>query len=73
VNNRHEVDLLFSNDGENWHYLKTVECSGYHHNVFGGFRSLRPELFCIGDGKAEFRNFSYRSRVGAARFSIKTA
>ncbi|HEY8876489.1 MAG TPA: hypothetical protein VIN03_02925 [Roseateles sp.] len=34
--------------------------SGLHHNVFGGFVSLRPALFSAANGEARFRNFIYQ-------------
>jgi len=38
-----------------------MEVSGYHHNVFGGFLSLRPAIFSAGNGEVRARNFVYRS------------
>lgn len=37
------------------------EVSGYHHNVGGGFLSLRPALFAAGSGEVRFRRFRYRA------------
>jgi xylan 1,4-beta-xylosidase len=37
------------------------EVSGYHHNVAGGFLSLRPTLFATGAGEVRFKNFKYRA------------
>jgi xylan 1,4-beta-xylosidase len=37
-----------------------MEVSGFHHNVFGGFLSLRIALFCAGEGEVRFRDFVYR-------------
>ena len=37
-----------------------MEVSGLHHNVFGGFVSLRPALFSAGPGEVRARNFVYR-------------
>lgn len=37
-----------------------MEVSGFHHNVFGGFLSLKVGLFCAGTGNAEFRDFVYK-------------
>jgi xylan 1,4-beta-xylosidase len=61
TNDSHEVVLFFSRDGQNW--VKTnqaIETSGYHHNVFGGFISLRAGLYAAGTGKVSFRDFVYR-------------
>jgi hypothetical protein len=38
-----------------------MEVSGYHHNVRGGFMSLRPALYAAGSGEARFRDFRYRA------------
>lgn len=60
VNDNHEVKLYFTQDG-NWKRLpKTLEVSGLHHNVLGGFLSLRPALFAFGEGETIFRNFKYK-------------
>jgi beta-xylosidase len=61
-NNRHIVTAWHSPDGENWtrHWMQ-FEVSGYHHNVGGGFLSLRPALFAAGAGEVRFRNFLYRA------------
>ena len=37
-----------------------MEVSGLHHNVFGGFSSLRPALFSAGPGEVRARHFVYR-------------
>jgi xylan 1,4-beta-xylosidase len=37
-----------------------MEVSGYHHNVLGGFLSLRPGIFCTGTGSVELRGFLYK-------------
>ncbi len=60
-NDRHIVTLWYSVDGERWtkHWLQ-CEVSGYHHNVAGGFLSLRPALIASGSGEVRFRNFQYR-------------
>jgi xylan 1,4-beta-xylosidase len=60
-NVNHTVDMFYSIDGENW--IKTensLEVSGYHHNVLGGFLSLRIGLCSIGEGKVIFKNFVYQ-------------
>jgi hypothetical protein len=36
-----------------------MEVSGYHHNVRGGFLSLRPGLYASGPGEAQFRDFRF--------------
>jgi len=36
-----------------------IEISGYAHHNFDGNLSLRPAIFCMGEGSAIFRNFRY--------------
>jgi xylan 1,4-beta-xylosidase len=36
-----------------------MEVSGFHHNVFGGFLSLKIGLFSSGTGTVRARSFSY--------------
>lgn len=68
-----EVRLRLSNDnqvityeysldnGMTWQRHPTrMEVSGIHHNVFGGFLSLKIAIYCSGKGKAILNNFSYR-------------
>lgn len=61
-NNRHIVTVWHSADGQQWtrHWMQ-YEVSGYHHNVGGGFLSLRPALFAAGKGEVRFRHFRYRA------------
>lgn len=61
-NNRHVVTVWYSPDGRNWtkHWMQ-FEVSGYHHNVAGGFLSLRPALLATGRGEVRFRNFRYKA------------
>lgn len=61
-NNHHVVTVWHSADGERWtkHWMQ-FEVSGYHHNVAGGFLSLRPALLAAGAGEVRFRNFKYRT------------
>lgn len=51
----------YSFDGRNWiQHSWQMEVSGLHHNVFGGFLSLRPAVFAAGKGEVRMRNFVYR-------------
>lgn len=61
-NDHHYVTVWYSADGRNWtqHWMH-FEVSGYHHNVAGGFLSLRPALLAAGKGEVRFRNFRYRA------------
>lgn len=47
-------------DGDWARHPTRMEVSGIHHNVFGGFLSLRPALFAAGRGAAFFRDLTYR-------------
>jgi beta-xylosidase len=59
-NMNNNVDMHYSTDGKNWIKIaSSLEVSGYHHNVLGGFLSLRIGLCSIGEGKVKFRNFNY--------------
>lgn len=63
VNDRHDLTMYYSGDGRNWtqHELQ-MDVSGLHHNVGGGFLSLRPALYTAGQGEVRFRNLLYRAR-----------
>jgi len=61
VNRENVVTLSTSSDGRSWRqYPWQMEVSGFHHNVFGGFLSLRLALFAAGTGELRARNFKYR-------------
>lgn len=46
----------------NWvKYGTQMEVSGYHHNVAGGFMSLRPAIYAAGEGRVRFRQVRYRA------------
>mgnify|MGYP006278355965 CR=1 FL=1 len=54
------VDMYYSLDGNQWIKIQnSLEVSAYHHNVLGGFLSLRIGLCAIGDGTVKFKNFKY--------------
>lgn len=47
---------------ERWlKYGTQMEVSGYHHNVAGGFMSLRPAIYAAGQGRVRFAKLSYRA------------
>jgi len=49
-------------DGRTWTLHGTrMEVSGIHHNVFGGFLSLRVGLYSTGAGAVKFSDFSFRA------------
>ena len=62
VTNRSNVlTWHFSFDGKTWiKHSWQMEVSGIHHNVFGGFLSLRPAIFSAGKGEVRARDFVYK-------------
>jgi xylan 1,4-beta-xylosidase len=55
------VDMYFSVDGSEWNKIESsLEVSALHHNVLGGFLSLRIGLCSMGNGKVRFNNFIYK-------------
>lgn len=63
TNNAHVVTFEHSHDdGRTWTLHGTrMEVSGMHHNVFGGFLSLRAGLYAVGKGAVRLRDFRYRA------------
>ncbi|WP_194545096.1 family 43 glycosylhydrolase [Paenibacillus sp. JZ16] len=62
VNDAHIVSFYYSFDGVEWiRYDKVADVSGFHHNTFGGFQSLRIGLDAVGKGTVIFRDFSYNA------------
>lgn len=63
-NLEHVVTLWYRyKDGEWIQHPWQMEVSGLHHNVFGGFTSLKIGLFVSGEGEARFRRFRYQART----------
>jgi xylan 1,4-beta-xylosidase len=61
VNRENVVTFHYAHDGQTWkQHPQQMEVSGLHHNVFGGFLSLRVALFSAGTGEVRFRDFIYR-------------
>ena len=61
LNDENEVSFYFSKNGKDWNRVeRTIDATGYNHNVFGEFLSLRAGVFAFGTGKAMFDNFIYR-------------
>lgn len=61
-NRKHVVSIHISADGKTWKRgPRGYEVSGYHHNVRGGFMSLKPALYAAGAGEVRFRGFRYRA------------
>jgi xylan 1,4-beta-xylosidase len=63
TNAHHVLTYEYSHDdGRSWHLHGTrMEVSGMHHNVFGGFLSLKVALYCCGQGGVSFSDFRYRA------------
>ena len=60
VNDHHQIAYYVSANGEAWQFLNYgCEVSGLNHNALDGYDSLRPGLFALGAGEAEFRGFTY--------------
>jgi xylan 1,4-beta-xylosidase len=60
VNRENIVTWHYSRDGKTWtQHPWQMEVSGFHHNVFGGFLSLKIGLFSSGTGTVRARSFSY--------------
>ena len=61
LNDDNEVSFYFSTDGNGWTRIeRTIDATGYNHNVFGEFLSLRPGLFAFRKGEVKFDNFIYK-------------
>ncbi|MFC5471816.1 family 43 glycosylhydrolase [Cohnella suwonensis] len=62
VNDRHEVDLYYRVNSDEWRKLDHgFEMSGFHNNVLGSFLSLRIALDATGEGRAIFGDISYQA------------
>jgi xylan 1,4-beta-xylosidase len=63
TNDRHIVTYRYSHDdGKTWtRHDHRMEVSGMHHNVFGGFLSLKIGIYSAGSGSVRLRDFKYRA------------
>ncbi|MFC3550525.1 family 43 glycosylhydrolase [Lysobacter cavernae] len=68
TNDRNVVTFHYARDdgthdnGRHWVlHGHRMEVSGLHHNVFGGFLSLKVGLYCAGQGSLVVRDFTYRA------------
>ena len=60
LNDENEVSFYYSSNGKDWERVeRTIDATGFNHNVFGGFMSLRAGIFAFGGGKVIFDNFVY--------------
>jgi beta-xylosidase len=63
LNDENEISFYFSANGKEWSRLeRSIDATGFNHNVFGGFMSLRSGLFAFGEGAVRFDNFVYLKR-----------
>ncbi|EGF92980.1 glycosyl hydrolase family 43 family protein [Asticcacaulis biprosthecium C19] len=54
-------------DGASWiRHPTRMEVSGMHHNVFGGFLSLKIAICCTGTGAVRLNTFTYRALTNGA-------
>ena len=61
TNREHVVSFHYSHDGKTWvQHPRHWEVSGFHHNVFGGFMSLKLGIYSTGSGEVTAREFIYR-------------
>lgn len=61
-NDRHIVTCFTRTPGNRWtQYGVRFETSGYNHNTAWDFLSLRPALYCTGQGEARIRSVTYRA------------
>ncbi|MEO5774734.1 MAG: family 43 glycosylhydrolase [Sphingomicrobium sp.] len=61
-NDANVVTFYYSRDGISWsQHPWQLEVSGLHHNVFGGFLSLKPAIYSAGRGSVRLLNFEYRA------------
>jgi beta-xylosidase len=61
LNDENEVSFYYSNNGKEWTRVeRTIDATGFNHNIFGGFMSLRAGIFAFGEGKVVYDNFVYR-------------
>lgn len=61
TNHANVVTFHYSHDRVQWtQHPWQMEVSGLHHNVFGGFLSLKIGIYCAGEGEVTMRDFRYR-------------
>jgi xylan 1,4-beta-xylosidase len=65
-NDRNVVTWSYSHDrGATWtQHPWQMEVGGLHHNVFGGFLSLKPAVYSAGEGSVRLRGLQYRALPG---------
>lgn len=61
INRAHNVSFHTAHDGGDWvQHPWQMETSGFHHNVFGGFLSLKLAIYSAGSGAVRVSDFIYR-------------
>ena len=59
-NDRNIITYFYSIDGKSWiQHPWQMEVSGMHHNVLGGFLSLKPAIYSCGEGRVRVADFKY--------------
>ncbi len=67
VNRANIVTFYHSPDGGAWvKHPWQMEVSGFHHNVLGGFLSLKFGIYCAGVGEVKLRDFVYMASETSA-------
>jgi hypothetical protein len=52
LNDENEISFYYSADGKSWNRVeRSIDATGFNHNIFGGFMSLRAGLFAFGEGE----------------------
>lgn len=60
INEKHNCTLQVSRDGTLWETIKKdIDVSGFHHNNYRGFYSLKAGLIATGDATVAFNDFRY--------------
>jgi len=60
-NDSQDASAYYLDPDGKWIKLEQSEdISGFQHNIFGGFLSVRPGIFAVGNGNASFNYFHYR-------------
>lgn len=61
-NQKNVVTLFYSEDGEVWRKIDgSILATGYNHNNFDNFLSLRAGVYSFGEGKVIFKDFRYKA------------
>lgn len=64
LNDENEVSFYIGEDGKHWERVeRSLDATGYNHNVFHGFLSLRAGIFAFGEGDAVFDEFIYNNNL----------